>query len=254
MIRKTFGILWVVIAARRRSAPSSPRWKSGLFLPRVACLVAAKQKNAQPVQKITIVPHTQGAVGYTMQQPEEEKFLMSKEDILTEIRTLVAGRAAERIVFGTETSGAANDIERATDIARKLVTMYGMSEKFGMVALATVQSQYLDGAAGMNCAQETAAAVDREVMAIISDCFSDSLKILEENRELLDKVADYLLVKETITGQEMMAILEGRDPSLVDSHAEKPALPRVIQMPRSMKDSNRPESGPSEPKDPTPQT
>jgi cell division protease FtsH len=120
--------------------------------------------------------------------------------------------------------------------------MYGMSEKFGMVALATVQSQYLEGTSGMTCAQETAAAVDREVMAIISSCFSDSLGILEENREMLDKVSDFLLVKETITGQEMMAILAGRDPSLVDNYADKPGLPRVIRMPDSVNNDDGPDN------------
>lgn len=175
-------------------------------------LVAAKQKNAQPVQKITIVPHTQGALGYTMQLPEEEKFLLSKDDILTEIRTLLAGRAAEQVVFNTQTSGAANDIERATDMARKLITQFGMSEKFGMVALGKVQNQYLEGIASMDCAQETCAAVDREVMDIIASCYKESVAILKENREMLDKVAGYLFKRETITGQEMMAILEGRNP------------------------------------------
>ncbi|MEA4813747.1 MAG: ATP-dependent zinc metalloprotease FtsH [Oscillospiraceae bacterium] len=184
-------------------------------------LVAARQKKAQPVQKITIVPHTQGALGYTMQLPEEEKFLMSKDDLLTEIRTLLAGRSAEEVVFNTRTSGAANDIERATDLTRKLVSMYGMSDKFGMVALSTVQSQYLEGSMGMTCAQETFAAVDREVMDIIEQCHKDAVKILEDNREMLDKVAQYLLKKETITGQQMMAILEGRDPEQCDYYGAK---------------------------------
>ena len=180
-------------------------------------MVAAKQKHAQPVQKITIVPHTQGALGYTMQLPEEEKFLLSKDDLLTEIRTLLAGRAAEQVVFQTQTTGAANDIERATDIARKLITQYGMSDEFGMVALGTVQNQFLDGTATLNCAQETFAAVDQAVMKIIDQCHKDAVSILEENREMLDKVALYLLKKETITGQEMMAILEGRDPEEGDA-------------------------------------
>ena len=181
-------------------------------------LVAAKQKNAQPVSKITIVPHTQGALGYTMQMPEEEKFLMSKEDILTEIRTLLAGRSAEELVFNTQTSGAANDIERATDMARKLVTMYGMSEKFGMMGLATIQNQYLDGGMGLTCAQETAAQIDAEILNIIERCHKEARQLLEENREMLDKVAGYLLEKETITGQEMMCILEGKDPALADNY------------------------------------
>ncbi|MGM9607139.1 MAG: ATP-dependent zinc metalloprotease FtsH [Oscillospiraceae bacterium] len=181
-------------------------------------LVAAKQKNAQPVSKITIVPHTQGALGYTMQLPEEEKFLMSKEDILTEIRTLLAGRSAEELVFDTQTSGAANDIERATDMARKLVTMYGMSDKFGMMGLATIQNQYLDGGMGLTCAQDTAAQIDAEILDIIERCHKEARQILEDNREMLDKIAGYLLEKETITGQEMMCILEGKDPALADNY------------------------------------
>ena len=181
-------------------------------------LVAARQKNAQPVSKITIVPHTQGALGYTMQLPEEEKFLMSKEDILTEIRTLLAGRSAEELVFDTQTSGAANDIERATDMARKLVTMYGMSEKFGMMGLATIQNQYLDGGMGLTCAQETAAQIDAEILDIIERCHKEARQLLEDNREMLDKIAGYLLEKETITGQEMMCILEGKDPALADNY------------------------------------
>ena len=181
-------------------------------------LVAAKQKNAQPVSKITIVPHTQGALGYTMQLPEEEKFLMSKEDILTEIRTLLAGRSAEELVFDTQTSGAANDIERATDMARKLVTMYGMSDKFGMMGLATIQNQYLDGGMGLTCAQATAAQIDAEILDIIERCHKEARQILEDNREMLDKIAGYLLEKETITGQEMMCILEGKDPALADNY------------------------------------
>jgi len=194
-------------------------------------LVAAKQKDAQPVSKITIVPHTQGALGYTMQLPEEEKFLMSKEDLYTEIRTLLAGRSAEELVFGCQTSGAANDIERATDLARKLVTMYGMSDRFGMMGLATVQSQYLDGSMGLTCAPDTAAVIDKEILMIIEDCHKDARKILEDNRAKLDEIAGYLLEKETITGQEMMAILEDRDPALEDNFGATPE-PKVIPQPR----------------------
>ena len=179
-------------------------------------LVAAKQKNAQPVSKITIVPHTQGALGYTLHLPEEEKFLMSKEDILAEIRTLLAGRSSEEVVCNTMTSGAANDIERATEMARNLVARFGMCDEFDMVALGTVQSQYLDGGYSMTCAQETYAAADRETIKIIRQCHKEAKEILMENRELLDKIAAYLLKKETITGQEMMAIIEGRDPETVD--------------------------------------
>lgn len=187
-------------------------------------LAAAKQKHSQPVSKITIVPHTQGALGYTMQLPEEEKFLMSQEDLLTEIRTLLAGRGAEEVVFGTKTSGAANDIEKATDLARKMVTMFGMSEKFGMMGLATVQNQYLEGSMGLTCGQATAAQIDQEIQAIIETCHTDAINILRENRQKLDEIADYLLEKETITGAEMMAILEDRDPALAEEFAE-PELP-----------------------------
>ncbi|MBQ0037437.1 MAG: ATP-dependent zinc metalloprotease FtsH [Clostridiales bacterium] len=203
-------------------------------------LVAAKQKNAQPVSKITIVPHTQGALGYTLHLPEEEKFLMSREDILTEIRTLVAGRSSEEIVCNTMTSGAANDIERATELARNLVARFGMCEEFDMMALGSVQSQYLDGGYSMTCAQETYAAADRATIAIIRQCHEDAKQILRDNRELLDKIAAYLLKKETITGQEMMAIIEGRDPETVDNYGAtredeqklfRPSTPDVIEAP-----------------------
>ena len=196
-------------------------------------LVAHFQKNnAMPVSKITIVPHTQGALGYTLHLPEEEKFLMTEEDLLAEIRSLLAGRSAEEVVFASRSSGAANDIERATDIARKMVTMFGMSEKYGMMGLATVHNQYLDGQLGLTCGQETAAGIDNEVRAIIERCHGEAIQILKDNRELLDKIAAYLLEKETITGAEMVAIIEGRDPALaevtLDSNIEPPA--RAIHM------------------------
>ena len=202
-------------------------------------LVAAKQKNAQPVSKITIVPHTQGALGYTLHLPEEERFLMSREDILTEIRTLLAGRSSEEVVCNTMTSGAANDIERATELARNLVARFGMCDEFDMMALGTIQSQYLDGGYSMNCAQETYAAADREVIKILRQCHEEAKAILRENRELLDKIAAYLLRKETITGQEMMAIIEGRDPETVDNYgaskssqpAFRPSVPETIEAP-----------------------
>ena len=203
-------------------------------------LVAAKQKNAQPVSKITIVPHTQGALGYTLHLPEEEKFLMSREDILAEIRTLLAGRSSEEIVCNTMTSGAANDIERATELARNLVARFGMCDEFDMMALGTVQSQYLDGGYSMTCAQETYAAADRETIKIIRQCHKEAQEILTENRELLDKIAAYLLKKETITGQEMMAIIEGRDPETVDNYGAtredepklfRPSVPETIEAP-----------------------
>ena len=185
-------------------------------------LIAAKQKGTEPVSKITIVPHTQGALGYTMQTPEEEKFLNSRDEIYADLRTLLGGRAAEEVVFQTATTGAANDIERATDLARKMVTMFGMSEKFGVMGLATVRSQYLDGAYGMDCAQETAALADKEIYKILHQCFEEAKQILRDNREDMDRVAEYLLKKETITGQEMMAILEGRDPELCDNYGTNP--------------------------------
>ena len=203
-------------------------------------LVAAKQKNAQPVSKITIVPHTQGALGYTLHLPEEEKFLMSREDILTEIRTLLAGRSSEEVVCNTMTSGAANDIERATEMARNLVARFGMCEEFDMMALGSVQSQYLDGGYSMTCAQETYAAADRETIKILRQCHEEAKQILRENRELLDKIAAYLLKKETITGQEMMAIIEGRDPETVDNYGAtreqerklfRPSVPETIEAP-----------------------
>ena len=185
-------------------------------------LIAARQKGTEPVSKITIVPHTQGALGYTMQTPEEEKFLNSKDELYSRIRILLGGRAAEEVVFNTATTGASNDIERATDLARKMVTMFGMSDTFGIMGLATVKSQYLDGAYGMDCAQDTAALADREIQKILNQCFLDAKNMLRTDREMLDKIASYLLKKETITGQEMMAIIEGRDPALVDNYGTNP--------------------------------
>ena len=223
-------------------------------------LVAAKQKNAQPVSKITIVPHTQGALGYTLHLPEEEKFLMSREDILTEIRTLLAGRSSEEVVCNTMTSGAANDIERATEMARNLVARFGMCEEFDMMALGSVQNQYLDGTYSMSCAQETYAAADRAVIAIIRQCHEDARRMLEENRELLDKIAAYLLKKETITGQEMMAIIEGRDPETVDNYGAtreekqplfRPSSPEVIEAPaKHIHIVSEPVPSPEEPQTP----
>ena len=223
-------------------------------------LVAAKQKNAQPVSKITIVPHTQGALGYTLHLPEEEKFLMSREDILAEIRTLLAGRSSEEVVCHTMTSGAANDIERATEMARNLVARFGMCEEFDMMALGSVQNQYLDGTYSMSCAQETYAAADRAVIAIIRQCHEDAKRMLEENRELLDKIAAYLLKKETITGQEMMAIIEGRDPETVDYYGAtreekqplfRPSSPEVIEAPaKHIHIVSEPVPSPEEPQTP----
>lgn len=167
-------------------------------------LVSALQKNTEPVQKITIVPRTMGALGYTLQTPEEEKYLESKDELLAKITTFMAGRAAEELINGSVTSGAANDIERATSIARNMVTRFGMSEKFGMMGLATVESQYLEGRASLTCGEETASQIDGEVLDIINSCYNTALTLLTENREVLEKIADYLYEKETITGKEFM--------------------------------------------------
>lgn len=169
-------------------------------------LVAALQKNAEPVQKITIVPRTMGALGYVMQVPEEEKYLMSKKEMLTEITTFCGGRAAEEICFESVTSGASNDIEQATKLARAMVTQYGMSEKLGFVGLESVQSRYLDGRAVMNCSEATAKEIDEEVRDIIAECYRNAKKMLEENVEVLREIADYLFEKETITGKQFMEI------------------------------------------------
>ena len=185
-------------------------------------LIAALEKHSQPVSKITIVPHTSGALGYTMQMPEEEKFLSTAEELRTELRTLVGGRAAEQVVFGVQTTGAANDIQRATALARNMVTQYGMSDKFGLMTTASVQNQYLDGQAYMDCSQETAAQVDKEVQKLLDAAFADSKRILTENRQLLDEISEFLLVKETITGDELMAYV----------NADKNALPQGEETPK----------------------
>ena len=167
-------------------------------------LVSALQKNTEPVQKITIVPRTMGALGYTLQTPEEEKYLETKDELLAKITTYMAGRAAEVLVFNSVTSGAANDIENATKIARAMVTMYGMSDEFGMMCLATVQNQYLEGGAGLICGENTASQIDDEVLSIINSSYAEAMKLLDENREILDSISDYLYEKETITGKEFM--------------------------------------------------
>ena len=168
-------------------------------------LIAALQKHTQPVSKITIVPHTSGALGYTLQMPEEEKFLSSKEELITELETLLGGRAAEQVVFGSMTTGAANDIERATELARRMITQYGMSERFGLMALSTVSNPYLDGSTMMNCADVTAAQADEEIKELLAKCYDKACQVLRENRGLLDEIALFLLQKETITGDELMA-------------------------------------------------
>ena len=185
-------------------------------------LVSALQKNTEPVQKITIVPRTMGALGYTLQTPEEEKYLETKDELLAKITTFMAGRAAEVLVFESATSGAANDIEQATKIARAMVTMYGMSDKFGMMCLATVENQYLDGRAGLICGEDTAGQIDKEVLAIINDRYNKAMEMLKENRDVLDHISEYLYEKETITGKEFMKIFREMKglPQEEDSKAE----------------------------------
>ena len=181
-------------------------------------MVAYKQKNTEPVQKITIVPHTQGSLGYTLLMPEEDKTeLRTKDELLARIAVSMGGRAAEEVVLGTMTNGAAQDIQDATAIARNMVAMYGMSDRFGMMALASKRSQYLDGGYGMDCAQDTAAEMDEAVRVILDQCYDQAVQILKDSRADMDKVVAYLLEKETITGAEMVAIIEGRDPATADS-------------------------------------
>ena len=200
-------------------------------------LVAALQKHSQPVSKITIVPHTSGALGYTMQMPEEEKFLSSREELIVELQTMLGGRAAEQIVFGIATTGASNDIGRATELARKMVTQYGMSDKLGLMALSTVSNPYLDGSTMMNCADSTSSAADEEIHKLLMDCYEDAKRLLTEHRALLDEIAMYLLTKETITGDEFMTyvnaenkkLTDGSGPAQDEQDAEAPASPDVPQ-------------------------
>ena len=180
-------------------------------------LVAALEKHSQPVSKITIVPHTSGALGYTMQMPEEEKYLKTSQELLTELRTLVGGRAAEELVFSVQTTGAANDIQRATDIARKMVTLYGMSDALGLMAPASVQHQYLEGQAYLDCSQETSALVDKEVQKLLDGCYADAKALLSSHRALLDEISQFLLAKETITGDELMAFINADKQDLADA-------------------------------------
>ena len=174
-------------------------------------LVAALEKHTDPVTKITIVPHTSGALGYTMYTPEEEKCLSTKDELLVDLRSTLGGRAAEQIVFGVQTTGAANDIQRATSLARHMVTVYGMSDELGLMAPATVRNQYLDSQAYLDCSQETAAVVDKAVQGIMDRCYADAKQLLTENRALLDDISEYLLVKETITGEELMAFIKQKE-------------------------------------------
>ena len=181
-------------------------------------MVTALQKNTEPVQKITIVPRTMGALGYTLQTPEEEKFLQTKDELVAKITTYMAGRAAEELVFQSATSGAANDIECATNIARAMITQFGMSEHFGLMSLATVDNQYLDGRAALNCGDETAAQIDKEVMELLRHCYDEATRLLSEYREALDQIADYLYEHETITGKEFMKLFR----ELTGIQEEKP--------------------------------
>ena len=169
-------------------------------------LVSALQKDSEPVQKITIVPRTMGALGYVMQTPEEEKFLNTKKELEAMLVGLLAGRAAEEIVFDTVTTGASNDIEKATKVARAMITQYGMSEKFGLIGLESVQHKYLDGRPVTNCGEETAGEIDKEVMKMLKDAYEEAKRLLRENRDALDQIAAFLIEKETITGKEFMRI------------------------------------------------
>ena len=193
-------------------------------------MVAYKQKNAEPVQKITIVPHTEGSLGYTLLMPEEDKTnLRTKEELMAKIAVSMGGRAAEEVVMDTMTNGASQDIQEATNIARNMVAMYGMSEEFGMMALGSVRNQYLDGGYGLDCAQDTAAVMDKAVKAILDVCYKEAVEVIQANREDMDKVVAYLLEKETITGGEMVAIIEGRDPALVeDAYASTKSKPKPL--------------------------
>ena len=185
-------------------------------------LVAALEKHSQPVSKITIVPHTSGALGYTMQMPEEEKYLNTLEELKTELRTLVGGRAAEQVAFGVQTTGAANDLQRATALARNMVSQYGMGKKLGLMTTAAVEHEYLDGQAYMDCAQSTAAVVDQEVKQLLDESYADALNLLKEHRALLDEVAEFLLMKETITGEELMSFVNAaQKPAIAEPAAEE---------------------------------
>ncbi len=185
-------------------------------------LVSALEKHAQPVSKITIVPHTSGALGYTMYLPEEEKFLSTRQELEVELRSLVGGRAAEQLVFGVQTTGAANDLQRATQLARSMVSQYGMTKELGLMTTATTQNSYLDGTPYMDCSQETASKVDMEVKKLLEEAFADATKTLADHRGLLDEISEYLLLKETITGEELMTYVnaEGKDEATAEETGE----------------------------------
>ena len=190
-------------------------------------LVSALEKQDTPVSKITIVPHTEGSLGYTLYLPEEEKFLSTRDELMIELRSLLGGRAAEHVVFGTMTTGAANDIQRATALAKNMVALYGMSQELGLMAPAVIQNQYLDGQAHMDCSNETAAAVDAAVQKLLNQCYEDATRLLQENRALLDEIASYLLTKETISGEELMNFVrrpaQEAEPAEAEAKAEATA-------------------------------
>ena len=201
-------------------------------------LISALQKNSEPVQKITIVPRTMGALGYVMHVPEDEKYLNTQAELHDMIVGLLGGRAAEEIVFDTVTTGASNDIEKATSIARSMVTRYGMSKKFGLMGLETVESQYLDGRSSLNCADNTASEIDNEVMQILKDAYEEALQMLRENRDVLDKIAAHLIEKETITGKEFMKI-----------YREAKGLPEPEENKEEKKEENKEENKEEKPQE-----
>ena len=226
-------------------------------------MVAYKQKNTEPVQKITIVPHTQGSLGYTLLMPVEDKSeLRTRDELMAKIAVSMGGRAAEEVVMNTMTNGASQDIQDATNVARNMVAMFGMSDEFGMMALASRRNQYLDGGYGMDCAQETAARMDKAVKDILDKCYAEAVQIIRDNREDMDKVVAYLIEKETITGAEMVAIIEGRDPELVDDayastrrqHVDgiEPAAKKVHMISQKIEPPELPEEPAQEPKDEEP--
>ena len=222
-------------------------------------MVAYKQKNTEPVQKITIVPHTQGSLGYTLLMPEEDKTeLRTKEELMAKITVSMGGRAAEEVVMDTMTNGASQDIQDATNVARNMVAMFGMSEEFGMMALASRRNQYLDGGYGMDCAQDTAARMDKAVKILLDEAYKTAVAVIRESREDMDKVVAYLLEKETITGGEMVAIIEGRDPALAESPYAS-TRPAEIEAPAKKvhmisEKITAPEEPPAEAPDPVPET
>ena len=210
-------------------------------------LVSALQKDAEPVQKITIVPRTMGALGYVMQTPEEEKFLNTKKELEAMLVGMLAGRAAEEIVFDTVTTGASNDIEKATKIARAMITQYGMSEKFGLIGLESVQHKYLDGRPVTNCGEETAAEIDREVMKMLKDAYEEAKRLLSENREALDKIAAFLIEKETITGKEFMKIFREVQGIEEEEEPQKQRIEMKVEEPEQLEQKDVEEPVQNEP-------